>query len=195
MFSLGEVETMKIDWPTWGFLAMVAAVSFCLTPLSYSEDDTNLSSHQKFVSVVNLQEESSANAVIQNNGVVEFRGNELVDSVAKKMAANGTLAPGSTLALSKDGKDMTSNTLPMALVEKDLQTGTPSKGIELDALIGNATNIARTTTIGVPLSGMTQGGSMPMGTGASPSGGDLVISSGIGTGSIVNSPPSPPPQN
>lgn len=179
---------MKMTRSTWTVLVIVAVCFFSFTFPSYSADETAASSRQKFISVVNLAEESSANAVIQNNGVIEFQGNELVNSVAGKMAANGTLPPGSTLALPKDGRNMASDaqmtSMPLDLVEKDLQAGTNSKGIELDALIGNATNIAR-NTLGVPMSNIAS---------VSVSG-DLCIASGLGTGSSVNSPPSPPPQN
>jgi hypothetical protein len=126
------MDAMKITRSAWRFLAMVAVFLWSAVPLSYSEDGATASSHQRLTSVVNLSGESSANAVIRNDGVIEFQANELIDSVAKKMVSNGTLPPDSTLA------------------RKNSQVWKGPEGMSLDALVKDATKITQ-EHFGVPL--------------------------------------------
>ncbi len=147
----GGTETMKIAQRVRSFLGLVVVFSFWAIPLSYSADDASSSSHQQFLAIVNLEKENSANVVTHNDGVIEFKGNELVDSVAQQMSASGTLSPDSTLALPKDSRNMAQDakiaSTPLALVERDLQGWTNTEGVKFDELVGNATKIAQTPIV------------------------------------------------
>ena len=146
---------MKITRVAWSVLAIIVGFSFGITSLSFAEEQTPGPSHQQLASVLNLQGESSAAAVIQNNGVIEFQGNALVDSVTKAMAASGMLQPDSTLAIPRELTNSVQETAtPLALVEKDLQASTTSGGLALDALMNNASTLAR-EPMGVPLNPIT----------------------------------------
>lgn len=205
---------MKINRSVFNRLMVAVAFLCFVTPLAYAEDEAQLSSRQMFASIVNLNGESSANMVAQNNGAIEFQGNELVNSVAQTMASHGTLPLDSTLAMPKNIADMTNGALkaatPMALVEKDLQVATTSGGMALDAIMKDATLIAR-APIGIPLGDMTRAmGVIPgmnngtptdmgkglgsgLGTGYTKSGIDSDFGSGLGTGGPKSTPSAPPP--
>ena len=137
---------MKLSRRNSRLWATILVCGCCVIPLSYASDENPTPSRQQLVSVLNLEGESSAAAVIQNNGVIEFQGNALVDSVTKEMVASGTLLPGSALAGPRDLTiGMKKASTPLALVEKDFQTA-DTVGLALDAIMADATKISREST-------------------------------------------------
>jgi hypothetical protein len=180
---------MRTDQRGLKFLAAVLLFSCCVIPLSHASDETQPPSRQQLVSVLNLEGESSAATVIQNNGVIEFQGNELVSSIAKTMATSGSLPLDSTLASPRNlTSGMQGAAIPLALVEKDLQAG-----INIDTLMADATKIARFQNLygnTIPTNSIIKASALritPIGTGAAQM-------DPIGTGAPrFRPPPSLPP--